>query len=136
MTRRILRLLLVGALLAPAVVAGQENQVSEIVGVRVGFAGRYKVGLWTPVEVRLRGDRQLVSGEVRLTVPDGDGVPSRVRVPVGNGETSVPMYARFGRIDSRLGVTVANCPRSGTATKASPRWCFPRAGRSSIGPAN
>jgi hypothetical protein len=72
--------------------------------VRVGFAGHYKVGLWTPVEVSLRGGSPDVSGKVSLTVPDGDGVPSRVSLPVARGETSVVLYARFGRVNSEMTV--------------------------------
>ena len=35
----------------------------EIVGVRVGFAGCYKAGLWTPVEVTLRGGSEACRGQ-------------------------------------------------------------------------
>ena len=88
----------------------------EIVGVRVGFEGqsqgersaKYKAGLWTPVELTLRGVEQLRGGRVILTVPDGDGVPSRVSAPLpdvqAGGEVSLLMYARFGRIASQLAV--------------------------------
>ena len=48
---------------------------------RVGFDGCYKAGLWTPVEVILRGGSQSLRGRVSLTVPDGDGVASRVVTP-------------------------------------------------------
>jgi hypothetical protein len=49
-----------------------------IVAVRVGLADRYKVGLWTQVEVTLRGGSQALAGQLSVVVPDGDGVPSRV----------------------------------------------------------
>ena len=51
--------------------------------MRVGFGGCYKAGLWTPVEVTLRGGSQACRGRVSLTVPDGDGVASRVVTPPG-----------------------------------------------------
>ena len=43
-----------------------------ILDVRAGFAGRFKVGYWTPFEVSLRCGQEAVSGELELTVPDGD----------------------------------------------------------------
>ena len=83
----------------------------EIAGVRVGVAGRYKPGCWTPVRVALRGVKTLNRGEVVLTVPDGDGVPSRFITPLpspapddGTGQTSVVLYARLGRVKSELAV--------------------------------
>lgn len=99
MTRRAGWLLVLGVLLVPAADA-QAVLLPEIVEVRVGFAGHYKVGLWTPVEVTLGG--RAGAGEVRLTLPDGDGVPSRVSAFLAEGDTSVLLYARFGRIESRL----------------------------------
>jgi hypothetical protein len=84
---------------------------AEIVGVRVGVGGRYKAGCWTPVEVSLGGARFLDEGELTLTLPDGDGVPSRFSTrfrPVGpevdSGRTPVTLYARFGRVKSELAV--------------------------------
>ena len=109
-------LLLIGTLLLPARANARDAQAPpaerpQITGVRVGFAGRYKVGLWTPVEVTLRGGSQPASGELSVTVPDGDGVPSRVATPperpcrvLPGRDTRVLLYARFGRIDSKLSV--------------------------------
>ena len=76
----------------------------EIVDVRVGFSGHYKVGVWTPVEVRFGGDTKGASGTLHLTVPDGDGVPSRVTAPFTGEEHSALLYARFGRVESELDV--------------------------------
>jgi len=83
----------------------------EIAGVRVGVAGRYKPGCWTPVRVALRGVKILNGGAVVLTVPDGDGVPSQFSTPlpspapdVETDRTSVVLYARFGRVKSELAV--------------------------------
>jgi len=74
----------------------------EIAGLRVGFAGRYKAGLWAPVEVTLRATDGLAAGRLRLTVPDADGVPSSVSTPVQPGQTSVRCCVRFGRVQSDL----------------------------------
>ncbi len=81
----------------------------QFTGIRVGFAGRYKTGVWTPVEVTLQGGSQRRVGQVRLTVSDGDGVPSRVVSPPEEPATVVPgrttsqrLYVRFGRVSSVL----------------------------------
>jgi hypothetical protein len=73
----------------------------EIEAVRVGFGGLYKTGVWTPVEVTLRGDVP-DGAELILTVPDGEGVPSRVYAPVRPG----PICVRFGRVSNDLTVAL------------------------------
>lgn len=104
MSQRIACLLFAGASLLPRLSVGQEGGVPEIVGVRVGFAGCYKVGLWTPVEVTVRGLSTAKPTMVHLIVPDGDGVPSRVSSPLPPQSESAMLYARFGRIESQLTV--------------------------------
>ena len=106
MTRAIGRLLL---LVLPAFAAGTEVRSAEFIGIRVGFGNRYKAGVWTPVEVLLRGGTERQSGEVRLTVPDGDGVPSRVVslpdepcVVLPGQTTSQRLFVRFGRTSATL----------------------------------
>ena len=92
---------------APAPAHAQQAGKAEIVGVRVGLAGCYKPGCWTPVEVTLRGAEGLKSGRLRLIVPDGDAVPSVVSAPVPEAAvpgTPVLLFARFGRIRSDLAV--------------------------------
>jgi hypothetical protein len=83
----------------------------EIAGVRIGFGGQFKVGFWTPVEVVLRAAAENQSGIVRLTVPDGDGVPTSVTTPadamvhVAPGRpTHVQRYVKFGQEESHLTV--------------------------------
>jgi hypothetical protein len=100
--------LLAGLLLWPAVARAVSGQ-PEVIGIRVGFAGRYKVGLWTPVEVILRGGDEPLDGQVCVTVPDGEGVPSRVSTPpdrpcrlLPGEETKVTLCVRFGRVESEL----------------------------------
>ncbi|HEY4760193.1 MAG TPA: hypothetical protein VIH42_06405, partial [Thermoguttaceae bacterium] len=73
------------------------------------MADRFKVGLWAPVEITLRGGDQELSGAVAVTVPDGDGIPSRVvtsydkpcQVLPGR-QTKVLLYVRIGRVKSEL----------------------------------
>ncbi len=82
-----------------------------VTGIRPGFAGRFKVGYWTPFEITLQGGNEEVSGSVELTALDGDAVPSRVCDPSGQditirpGEkTAVLLYAKVGRLHSDLTV--------------------------------
>lgn len=82
---------------------------TEFVDIRVGFAGHYKAGVWTPVEVMLRGGTQRQEGHVRLTVSDGDGVPSSVVSPPDQPCIVLPeqitvqhLFLRFGRVSSTL----------------------------------
>ncbi len=109
--------LLAGLILLAADVRADGLPEPRIAGVRVGLAGRYKPGVWTPVEVTVRGASRSEDGRVVLTVPDGDGVPSRFSAPLpcpgdadGSaadnepGETSVSLCARFGRVKSELSV--------------------------------
>ncbi|HBO45913.1 MAG TPA: hypothetical protein DD670_18730 [Planctomycetaceae bacterium] len=81
------------------------SKLPEIAAIRVGFDGLYKAGLWTPVEVTIRGGDREAKGRLSLIVPDGDGVPSRVNTPedqpcrVAPGdETRVTLFVRFGRV--------------------------------------
>ena len=75
---RILKLLVVitsfGLLLFPSEVCAQQSSPPKIVGVRVGLADRYKAGLWTQVEVTLRGGSDAIAGELAVIVPDGDEI--------------------------------------------------------------
>jgi hypothetical protein len=96
-------------MLLPSRALADEPTPPEIVGVRVGFFDRYKVGLWTPVTVTLRGGSKEFCGRVTASVPDGDGVPSLVanadddtwNLPAGE-ERAAQLFVRFGRVDSSL----------------------------------
>ena len=111
MKRCVAMLILVGALGIPHAGSAQQQSPPEIVGVQVGFAGHYKPGLWTPVEVALRGGGRPVTYRLALVAPDGDGVPCRVFTPAGppcrlgpGEEKSDLLYVRFGRTESSLAV--------------------------------
>ena len=84
---RLCALLIAAALPCPALAGRQTAEdgadIRRVVGIErieVGLAGCYKPGLWTPVAVTLGGS-ELPGGEPSITVPDGDGVPSRVFLP-------------------------------------------------------
>lgn len=88
-----------------------ETRFPRIIGVRVGIAGQYKAGLWTPVRVLLEGGKEPWSGIVSLVAPDGDGVPCRFSTPQEspcavrpNEPVTVELYARFGRTEPTLTV--------------------------------
>ncbi len=97
------------AMLLPSLASAQDQKSPEIVGVRVGIDNRYKAGLWTQVEVTLRGGGDSSSGEVSVLVPDGDGVPGRVSTPPTqpcqlspSRETTVRLITRFGQVHGEL----------------------------------
>jgi hypothetical protein len=90
-------------------VFAQDIKPPEIIGVRVGIGDRSKVGLWTPVEITLQGGSEPLAGAIAVTVPDGDGIPSRVFTPpdepcrVSPGRrTTALLYVRIGQVVSRL----------------------------------
>ncbi|MCE5266443.1 MAG: hypothetical protein LLG00_00960 [Planctomycetaceae bacterium] len=77
----------------------------KIVGLQVGIADRYKAGLWTQVEVTVRGGDEMLSGDLSVIVPDSDGVPGRITRPcqvLPGRDTPVRFTTRFGHVDSEL----------------------------------
>lgn len=75
--------------------------------MRVGFAGRYKVGLWTPLDVTVRGGSDGVKGRVRATVSDSDGLNCMFEAAAPcnvspEQEVTIPLYVRFGHEVSEL----------------------------------
>jgi hypothetical protein len=92
-------------LLAAQATVAQDNSRPTITGLRVGFAGSYKVGYWTPVWVTIHGGQEDFTASLTVTVPDGDGVPSRVTTPDGRPiqvragqDTEALLYAKFGQV--------------------------------------
>ena len=70
------------------------------------------MGLWTPLEVTLRGGSSPAIGRVRASLSDSDGLncsfdaPEPCQVLPGQ-ETSVLLYVRFGHEESTLCAGVA-----------------------------
>lgn len=96
-------ILLVLCFAAPAAAA---DQTGAVTGLRAGFAGKYRVGCWTPVEVELQGGPSDLEGRLELTAPDGDGLASVVTsdelaLPAGQTLRTL-MYVKFGRLESPL----------------------------------
>jgi hypothetical protein len=101
------------AVIASAVYPGSaraaDSTAVTIADIRVGFAGHYKLGCWTPVELLLSAGGRDVRGDLEVVVPDGDGVPTRV-VERGvaikaNEKTWSRVYAKFGRPHAAVTVT-------------------------------
>lgn len=106
-----LSLLVVAAALTSCTSAAlaQRPRPPQIEPPRIGFAGRAKLNVWTPVEITVRGGDQKLAAQVELAAPDGDGVS--FRVPAGEGRpiqilpnqtTSTIGYVKIGRFDSDL----------------------------------
>ncbi len=118
MMRRVGLLVLILLLVVPQRAGAGPVGLPEIIGVRVGFSGHYKVGVWTPVEVRFDRDAIGAPDTLHVTVPDGDGVPSRVSAEFTGDENSALLYVRFGRVQSELAVEL----RSDDQVLASKRF--------------
>ena len=104
-------LLLAMPVLAGASSVWAENTELDIVDVRIGFGGSYKLGCWTPLQVDVAGGSEGCSGRVSITVPDSDGVPTTVSSPakqlvqITPGElTTVQLLVRLGQSRSSLSV--------------------------------
>lgn len=120
-TRRASTIIAMWLALTPAVTWGAgaaalpAPQAPEIVAVRVGIGDRYKAGVWTSLELTLRGGSQAVAVTVSVTVPDDDGIPVRFSTPPEapcrlepGRESRVPLVVRFGRMSGGpLAVEVA-----------------------------
>jgi hypothetical protein len=90
--------------------AGDAAGNPSIDSLRIGFAGHYKVGYWTPVELTLSAGAHDVRGDLEVVVPDGDGVPTRVTergilVAAGEKKTS-KLLVKFGRPHTDVAVTL------------------------------
>ena len=103
--RRISLLLVSYCLLSLFSATAQAQQSEPMIGAtKIGFNGVYKLGCWTPINIELQGGSQAYTGRVVVTVPDTDGVPTRVvsdaNRPVGidPGQTTrVRLFVRVGQ---------------------------------------
>ena len=110
----ILRFLSVMAMLGIALVgaarAEERSADVAIAGVNLGFAGKYRVGLWTIAHVKLKADGP-ARGRLAVVCPDGDGIAARYRSiddgPISltaNEEAVIAVPIRPGRTNSWLRV--------------------------------
>lgn len=94
--------------LGRAAAQAAEHGGPEIAAVRAGFAGCYKVGVWTPLDVTVRGGGAVSEVRARATLADSDGVNCTFeshpcRVPAGK-DVNIPLCVRFGRESSSINV--------------------------------
>lgn len=105
--RAIRRLALAAGLMLALGVPAARGADVEVENLRVGYANSaqnnlFKVGTWTPVWVQLKGGDERFSGLMEVEVPDDDGTPTVVRVPVevpARGGATAVAYARPGSRD-------------------------------------
>jgi hypothetical protein len=113
----------------------------EITGLRIGFAGQYKLGVWTPVEVTLKGGDTPLTGRVEVIVSDGDGERSRVTTPPNrpvrlapSQSTSVSLFVRFGQEDGQIDVVLRDADDNRIKTERTFEGDSTAAEGESIGP--
>ncbi len=101
----------------------------EISHVRVGFAGHYRVGFWTPVEVSLRGGDKPAQVRLAMAVPDCDGIGTEIvsepiDVPAG-AETRATVCVKFGRLRSDLTIGIREGEQTLVEQEFSPGSSLP-----------
>jgi hypothetical protein len=95
--------------------------LAQIVTIRAGFAGRYKVGLTTPLQVIVRGGSGAASIGAQATTADSDGLnctfnsAAPCQVPFGQ-EANIPLCVRFGHETGSVKIDILDGDRS-LATK-------------------
>lgn len=91
---------------ATATAADEPSQAPTITALQVGFDGHYKVGYWTSVRVTVRGGNEAITGQLELSVMDGDNTSSTVRSGpqqlLPGKETVITSYVKFGQPDGDL----------------------------------
>lgn len=74
-----------------------------ITAVRAGFAGNYKLGCWSPLEVEITGGSERLVGRLTATVPDGDGVPTVVTTAANRPISIEPREKQTAHLFIRVG---------------------------------
>jgi len=104
MAFRRIALLLTSCWILAATTAFAQSPEPTIADAQIGFDGVYKLGCWTPLTVELQGGSQAYTGRVVVTVPDSDGIPTRVlsepNRPIeieAEQTTRVRLYVRIGQ---------------------------------------
>lgn len=99
--------------------ADQKAGPVAIDGVRVGFEGKYRVGVWCPVYVTLKNSGGPLAGHLTATTGDAENGPctftTAADVTLPAGESRIPLYVRFGRLNSTL--EIAFQPADGPAAR-------------------
>jgi hypothetical protein len=93
--------------------------VPSITSVSFGVGGKFKVGYWTPATVTLSyGEKPANDFMVELTVPDTDGVATRVTMDVlassiaaSDNDIDIEMFTKIGRMTGDIEVIVRDSER-------------------------
>ncbi len=113
---------------APSAQAG--SAAPEILGVQVGWAGWYKVGFWTPVEVVVRGGSAPGQAVVVLQTTDSEGTvacfgarvrPERLLRWTGPEQMRYSMNALFTQTEGGLTVALHQPVQEGEEFRAGDR---------------
>jgi len=87
----------------PLAVSQTPTDAPTIAEMQIGFSGTYKLGCWTPIVIKLVGDTQSHTGQVAVTVPDTDGVPTTIFSPDDRPVGVDPGKSTFVRLFVRVG---------------------------------
>ncbi|MFI4877136.1 MAG: hypothetical protein ACIALR_17410, partial [Blastopirellula sp. JB062] len=103
--------------------AQQRHDIAEI-EASLGFAGRFKIGVWSPIRVSITAGEEPLQGKIHIGSFDSDGVPVEHRWPHGKtaeiaaGQTeSFVLPVKIGRTSSRLEIIFES--EDGTTSRRS-----------------
>jgi hypothetical protein len=89
--------------------ANAQGVLPSIENVSVGFGGKYKVGYWTRVQLKIQAGSEPFQGQVSLEIPDAEGGPCRWTGEkpfslAAHEVVTISRYVKFGRLENRLSV--------------------------------
>ena len=102
-TRLLFVWLCIASFVASSAALAQDAEKPQILAMRLGFGGTYKLGSWTPVEVDLQGGSEPMTGVIVVTAPDTDGVPTSVVSPPSRPVGLTPLAVSTARLFVRIG---------------------------------
>jgi hypothetical protein len=109
----VMLLTLVAVTCAPAAPAeGEDTGNAEAIrSVDVGVGGHFKVGRWTPVQVRVNQLSTTPDSRVRVTAPDNHGVPTIAAQPlpspdIPDSDPTASVFTNIGRMGSSIEVVL------------------------------
>ncbi|MCE9553600.1 MAG: hypothetical protein K8T91_09550 [Planctomycetes bacterium] len=80
--------------------------------VELGFDGNYKLGYWTPLSVKFGELPDSKNVSLEVTVPDSDGVPTRVRHSLENSNKQAErLFVKIGRNSGEMIVVLRDGER-------------------------
>jgi hypothetical protein len=100
-----------------ALLAAAAEARPKISAVRVGIAGHYKVGCWTPIWVETEAAENLADAHIAVTVVDSDAVATTASAPLqttarAGGRPTTVIYTKVGRISATIHVAMLDGKKS------------------------